>query len=420
MTYEEVLEKITATKKFGIKPGLLRIKRLLNLLGNPQTKLKFIHVAGTNGKGSVCKMLSMVFSEASYKTGIFISPYVIDFRERFQINNEMISKNELVEIFEEIKPYLQQFDSMGDSITEFELITALAFLWFYKKKCDIVVLETGLGGRLDATNVIDSAVMSVITSISLDHTNILGNTVEEIALEKAGILKNNSQLVLYSQEEKSTQNIITNAAKALNCKVIEAKIDDFTVLKEEISGTKFIYKNEEYFLTLCGSHQLKNASVVFKVIENLKDFKINNEHIKSAFKKIKFPARFDILSKQPMIIVDGAHNPDSMAKLRDNIAKFLNGKKIIGIVAMFKDKDVESSVKLVAPLLSELVVTKINNPRTLAVKDLFNTTVSLCSNVYTAENSNLALNLALSLYDSDSVILVFGSLYLASEIYSIF
>lgn len=419
MTYEDVLKAINSRTRFGIKPGLDRIKKLLNLVGNPQDKLKFIHVAGTNGKGSVCKMLSLILSEASYRTGLFTSPYVIDFRERFQINNEMISKDEIVEVFLEVQPFFSSLEKNGDYITEFELITAMAFLWFYKKKCDIVVLEVGLGGQFDATNVISSSILSIITSISLDHVNILGDTIEKIAAEKAGILKNNGLLVLYQQPEASAEKTIRTIADEKNCTVVSAKLDDFKILEETIHGTKFTYRGDEFYLNLCGRHQLRNVAVVFKAVECLNEFNISKENIKTALKKIKFPARIDLVSTKPLLIIDGAHNPDGVFQLRKVVEQFLSGKKIIGVTAMLKDKDVKTSLSLMTSLISELIVTEIKNVRSLSCSEIYNISLQHYKKVYMEKNATLALKKAHSLCDENSVILVFGSLYLAGEIYNL-
>lgn len=421
MNYDEVLKRINSRNQFGIRPGLKRIKRLLELLGDPQDRLKFIHVAGTNGKGSVCKMLSLILEKSSYKTGLFISPYVIDFRERFQINNTMISKNDLVEIFETVEPFLNILDKEGEFVTEFELITAMSFLYFLKNNCDVVILEVGLGGKFDATNVIKSSVLSIIMSISFDHTKILGSTIEKIAKEKAGILKKNGKLILYNQEFKSAEYVIKLEAEKKNCKVLEPDLDEFKVIFESVVGTKFIYKNKEYFLKLCGRHQIKNVSVVFKAIENLKDFLITYENIKDALESISFPARFDVISKNPMVIVDGAHNFSSINILKRNLIKFFGGKNIIGIAAMLKDKDVDSCLKDILPLFSKVVVTKINNPRSLCENEIFDISSKYCEKekIFKENNSLSAFNKALSLFSPGDVIVVFGSLYFSSEIYNL-
>ena len=196
MTYEEAIEKIDSRLLFGVKPGLKNITALMGLLGNPQDTLRFVHVAGTNGKGTICTLAASVLRESGYKTGYYISPYVLDFRERFQINGEMIPKEELAEEVERIWPFIEEMDRRGQYITEFECITALAFDWFARKKCDVVVLEVGLGGITDATNIIQTPAAAAITSISLDHTAILGDTLEKITAEKAGIIKAGGRLAL--------------------------------------------------------------------------------------------------------------------------------------------------------------------------------------------------------------------------------
>ncbi|MDQ5984229.1 MAG: Folylpolyglutamate synthase [Eubacteriales bacterium SKADARSKE-1] len=418
MTYEETLNEINKRLKFGIKPGLSRIKKLLNLMGNPQNNLKFIHVAGTNGKGSTCTMLASVLNKSKYKTGLFISPFILDFRERLQVNGKMVSKKELTFIFEKVKPHLDKLEKAGEIITEFELITAMAFLYFSINNCDIVVLEVGLGGKFDATNVVKSPLVSIITSISLDHTNILGDTIEKIAHEKAGIIKPNSTVVLYPQEQKSITCIIKKIARQKSNKLIEIDQNNIKILKSSVLGTEFEYKNKKYFLSLAGNHQVKNALVVLETINELKTqhFNISQASIKSTFKNIMFPSRLEIISKSPLVIMDGAHNLDGISKLKDFITQHLNEKKIIAIVGMLRDKDYENSFSKILPTVSKTIVVEINNPRTLKENEIFNVASKFCKDVTFKNNLKDASNYAFSICDNNSAILVFGSLYLASAI----
>lgn len=418
MIYKETLNEINKRLKFGIKPGLTRIKKLLNLMGDPQDNLKFIHVAGTNGKGSTCTLLSSILNKSGYKTGLFISPFVIDFRERIQINKKMIPKKDLVSIFEKVKPHLDSLEKSGDIITEFELITAMAFLYFSISNCDIVVLEVGLGGNFDATNVIKAPLVSIITSISLDHTKILGDTIEKIAYEKAGIIKPNGTVVLYPQDEKNVTCIIREVAKQKNNKLIEIDSNNVKFLRPSICGSEFEYKNKKYFFSLPGDHQVKNALVVLETIHELKNqhFNVSENNIKSTLKNIKFPSRIEILSKEPLIILDGAHNPDGIDKLKDFISQNLNDKKIIAIVGMLKDKDYEGSLSKILPTISKTILVEINNPRTLKAGEIFNVANKFCQDVILKEDLKSATDYVLSVCDNNSAILIFGSLYLASEI----
>ena len=242
MTFEKALEYLYSRLKFGSVPGLERIRALCALLGNPQDKLRYIHVAGTNGKGSVCSMISNMLICAGYRTGLFISPYVTHFTERIQINSRMITESEFADLMAEIKPLVEQLDSQGITPTEFEVLTAAAFLYYYKNGCDIVVLEVGLGGLCDSTNIINAPDVSVITSVSYDHTNILGDTIEEIAAHKCGIIKKGSAVVSYPQEFEQTSAIINKTAKEYSCPIYRCDKKEITNATVGEYGCEFTYK----------------------------------------------------------------------------------------------------------------------------------------------------------------------------------
>lgn len=418
MTYEQAIDYVNSFLQFGIKPGLERIKFLLEMLGNPQKKLKFIHVAGTNGKGSTCTFISSILKASGLNTGLFISPFVLDFRERFQINGNMISKDEFVDILEYIIPFVKKMPKNGNKLTEFELITVIALVWFERKNCDVVVLEVGLGGRLDATNVIDDALVSVITSISYDHMNILGTTISEIATEKAGILKPNGTLVLYPKQDEEAFLTVKNIAENLKNKIIIPDLNSLSNVKFDLSGTAFTYMNETFEIKLLGEHQIYNAITAISAMREIANLglKISDKNIKSGLMNAKFYSRLEIISKKPLVILDGAHNLDGAKALAEAIELYLSKKRVVAIVGMLKDKEVSKVLRVVAPLVSEFIVVHPDNPRAMDKFELNEMVKCFNAKIAVAEDLPSAVELAFNKLDDDSVLLVFGSLYLASQI----
>lgn len=417
MTYEQVMEKINNLLRFGSKPGLERVTKLVELIGRPDKNLKFIHVAGTNGKGSVCAMLSSVLCRQGYKTGLFISPYIIDFRERMQINGEMIPENEFAEIVEKIYPYVQKMAENNEIITEFEFITAIALKWFSEKNCDYVVLETGLGGRLDSTNIITSPLCSVITSISLDHVAVLGNTVEQIAFEKAGIIKPDGKTV-YLPQEDAVNNVIEQVAKNKNNIIYRANSSTIRIIAENIDGMDISYSGKTIKMRLSGKHQIKNTAVAAAAIKALRDsgVEISPEAelygIANAFQ----PARTECICGNPAILLDGAHNPDGIRALREHLDAVQNGKRIIMIIGMLADKDVSASLRLLSGIPAVVITTEPDNPRKMTAQELGELAKAVFPCVEVCNDPQIALNRARGIACDDDIILICGSLYLASQI----
>lgn len=418
LEFKDAEKRINSLMKFGMKLGLERIRKLLNLIGNPQNNLKFIHVAGTNGKGSACTMTASILTQAGYKTGLFISPYITCFRERMQISNRMISENEISEILDEIMPIVEKMAEHHEFITEFELITAIALKWFSDNNCDIVVLEVGLGGRFDATNVIDNPIISVIMSISLDHTSILGDKIEQIAFEKSGIIKPKSTTIIYPEQKEKALKVILKVAREQKNKIIVPELSKIKIITSDIYGTRFKYKNMLIELPFVGEHQIKNVSVVLSIIAVLREYgmKISNSDLILGLKNAKHPARFELISKNPLVILDGSHNPDGVKSLALILNKNLADKKLFAIIGMLQDKDVESSLKILGPLFSEIIVTSPNNPRALPADKLCDIAVKFCKNVKIVENKQEAVNYSLSKLCNETALVICGSLYLASEI----
>ena len=418
MTYNEAIQKIDSLLVFGSRPGLDRIKKLLNLMGNPQNNLKYVHIAGTNGKGSVSNMTASVLTKAGYKTGLFTSPHITGFGERMQIDFNRISENEIINQVEKLFPLVEQLRQNGDIITEFEFVTAIAFNWFNEQKCDIVVLETGLGGRFDSTNVINTPLCSVITSISLDHTGILGDTLDKIAVEKCGIIKDNGNTVFAFQEDEVNDRVVKTVYERNN--VLFNPIN-LPVLSSDIHGSDVTYGDLKIHLPLVGEHQVFNLSLVLCAVEALRKcgLTVSDEALKEGIASVKMPARFEVLSENPLFVLDGAHNPGGLKALSKTIDKYLNGKNIICVMGMLKDKDCKNSLKFLDGKIFKLITTTVrDNPRRQTAEELKATASVYFGNITAEEDYTKAVNTALELAESidNSAVLVCGSLYLASDI----
>ena len=392
MNYTQTLNYIHSLGNFGLPPTLERIKKVLNILGNPQNNFKAIHIAGTNGKGSVSAMLSRVFETAGYKTALFISPFIIDFCERIQINGEFIPHDRLCECAKKVK-------ETGVELTEFEFITAVAFLYFSEENCEIAIIETGLGGRLDATNTMDNVIANVITKIGLDHTKILGDTIEKITTEKCGIIKNCPVI--------TTHNQLSSAFSVL--KKYNPVIPDKTklrVIKSDINGNTYIYKGEEFTTSLIGYHQIENSLLVIETVKNC-GIDIRDDVLKKTISETYFPARMEIISKKPLVILDGAHNPDGAAALADFL-KTQHG--VCAIIGMMKDKDCEKVLKTTLPYCKKAIATEVENmPRSLKREELKTLAQKYCP-CDIAENYGKAIEMSAN----EDAVVVFGSLYLAA------
>ena len=373
MNYEEAIEFIHSTYKFGSRLGMRNITKLMELLGNPQNCFKIIHVAGTNGKGSTCNLIHDVLMESGYKTGLFISPYLEEFTERIQINKQQIDKDSLARITELVKDKVNIMISEGyDHPTEFEVVTAIGFKYFHEQ----LVLDVGLGGRFDATNVVKKPLVSVITSISYDHMEQLGDTLEKIAFEKAGIIKEDSSVVIYPQAHNIT-NVIKDAAKEKRAKVYEADKYNIEKTKADITGQRFKYLKRDVFelpelkINLLGEHQLLNALTALSALELIKKqgYNISSKSIVNGFSNCKFPGRFEILNRNPMIIIDGGHNIDGIRSFTNTFKEYLkdNATFFFGIL---KDKNPEEALQLLLPLAKEIYTLTPLSPRALKAAEL--------------------------------------------------
>ncbi len=415
LNYEDFLIKINGLNKYGMKPGLSRIKKLLKMMDNPEKKLKFIHVAGTNGKGSVCNMLANVLIECGYKTGLYTSPSISDFRERIKINGCMISKKDFLNLSDSIFKFSNYFQN--DNFTEFEFTTALAFQYFYKNNCDIVILETGMGGKFDATNVIEAPICSVITGISIDHTNFLGENILQIAKEKLGIVKENSNLVMGDSQEDGVYSLAKKICDKMSTDFLIAddkSIKDFKSLG--FNKSVFKYENLPVELGLLGKHQRHNVAVVFSVLRIIKNyFEIPKEKIFSALKKTKVPCRLEILKSNPLIILDASHNVESIKALAQFIESNLKNRNITAISSMFRDKDIEGCFKVIGKYFNSIVAVRSKNPRAANEKELENIIKKYNKNTNSYENLKDGLKYAFSKLNSKDVLIVFGTFSIMDE-----
>lgn len=418
MNCNEAVEYIHSLEKFGIKPGMERIRALCAGLGNPQEKLKIIHVAGTNGKGSTSTIISNILHQSGYNVGLFISPYVTDFRERIQYNGNMIEKNELVECVGKVKSVIESLAVQGIQPTEFEALTATAFLYYEKKKCDFVVLEVGLGGRLDSTNVINAPYVSVITSISLDHTAILGDTVEAIAAEKCGIIKFGAETVVYPfQDEKAMEVIRKTCEERMN----DLRIPDVNLLKikeERLEGIQAEYDGIGFLLPLAGRHMVYNACTAIEAVRSLSRLAIDiaEDAIIKGIEKSIMPARTELIRKKPVVILDGGHNEGCANALCAFIKKHLTGKRIVMVSSMMADKDYQSYLRIVAPLANTFIATKADVPRALSSAELCKNAKDFCNDCYDISDPHKAVNAARNILQPEDALVVCGSFYLAGEI----
>ncbi|MCK4521952.1 MAG: bifunctional folylpolyglutamate synthase/dihydrofolate synthase [Nanoarchaeota archaeon] len=384
MSYEEALKYIYSRELFGIKLGLNNITGLMASLGNPHKKFKSIHVAGTNGKGSVCAFISSILEKQGYKTGVYTSPHLVDFRERIRINGKKISKKNIVSLLSKIKPFIKDH-------TYFEIVTALAFTYFAQQKVDFAVVEVGMGGRLDATNIITPEV-SIITNISLEHTEHLGNTINKIAFEKAGIIKPNIPVV--ASKECKGSRVIRDICKKRKCSF-------------------YPVKTRKINTSLRGEFQYQNASIALKAIEMLnKKYKISKEAIKTGLKSARWPGRFEHISKN--IIFDCAHNAEGAKVLAKEIKK-LKCKNVYIILGIMKDKDIDHICKNLEPVAKEIIITKPKIERAAMPKNIAK---FIHKKIIIIKNVNDALEYAKMKAKEDDIILLTGSIFTVGEAFS--
>lgn len=423
MNYEEAMNFIQNTNKFGSVLGLDNIRELLERLGNPQDQLRVVHIAGTNGKGSTLAFLAGIFRESGYRAGRYVSPASFFYEERFRINEENISKKDLCFYMEKIKNVAEEMVKDGLSHpTMFEIETALSFLYFLDKKVDVVLLETGMGGRLDATNVVKKPIATVIASIGMDHMQFLGDTLEKIASEKAGIIKEGCPVISYDNT-KEVNEVIKNKAKQMHAKVTFVNSAGIRVLQESLNGESFSYRSsdgrwyEKIEIPLLGRHQINNAALALETLNVIKNYYcISDFQTEDGMRKTIWRGRIEILEREPMVICDGAHNPDGAKSLLSFLQNNFTNQRLIYIMGVLSDKDYEQMVQILAPAADKIYTVAPDNPRALSSRELCNCISKYHQNVEERQRLAECLSEVRQKAEKDDVIIICGTLSFQNEL----
>ena len=423
MNYEEAMNFIQNTNKFGSVLGLDNIRELLERLGNPQDQLRVVHIAGTNGKGSTLAFLAGIFRESGYRAGRYVSPASFSYEERFRINEENISKKDLCFYMEKIKNVAEEMVKDGLSHpTMFEIETALSFLYFLDKKVDVVLLETGMGGRLDATNVVKKPIATVIASIGMDHMQFLGDTLEKIASEKAGIIKEGCPVISYDNT-KEVNEVIKNKAKQMHAKVTFVNSAGIRVLQELLNGESFSYRSsdgrwyEKIEIPLLGRHQINNAALALETLNVIKNYYcISDFQTEDGMRKTIWRGRIEILEREPMVICDGAHNPDGAKSLLSFLQNNFTNQRLIYIMGVLSDKDYEQMVQILAPAADKIYTVAPDNPRALSSRELCNCISKYHQNVEERQRLAECLSEVRQKAEKDDVIIICGTLSFQNEL----
>jgi len=421
LTYEESLAFLNAPVYSQTRPGLAPVTELMHELGDPQDGLKYVHIAGTNGKGSTASFIERILREAGYRTGLYTSPYLMRFTERMRVCGQEISKDDLTRLTTKVKDAVDRITAQGHTApTIFEMVTAVAFLYFREQKCDIIVLEVGMGGRLDATNIIKESEISVITAIDFDHMNFLGDTIGEIAYEKAGIIRNNGIVISFPQRADA-EKVLREVCAEENAGLYIA--DPGPVLLEaNIRGQRFrLADGREFHISLLGSYQIRNAAVAVLAMDLLtaRGWRLTPDSLARGLENARWPGRFELMSTNPMILVDGAHNPNGVEALARGLRTLFPGRKFTFIAGVLADKDYTSMLRVVEPLASRFLTVTPDSERALAASELAQDLRADGFKAVSFRSVSAAAETALSEYP-DEIICAFGSLYFIGDIRRVF
>jgi dihydrofolate synthase/folylpolyglutamate synthase len=422
MEYEKALEYIHSAHRFGSKPGLERMRILLSLMGDPQDALKFVHVAGTNGKGSTCAAIQSVLTSAGIKTGLYVSPFVTDFCERIQIDGKSISHGDLAAITELIIPLARQTAAKAEAPTEFEIVTAIALEYYRRSGCGAVVFEVGLGGRFDATNIISTPLASVITPISYDHTEILGKTLSKIAFEKCGIIKPDGVTVTCPGQSEEALEIIGETARSLSNDLILPDVSQLKVFSEDITGSDIEYKGQKFRVPLCGKHQVLNFITAYEAAAAAADrlgTHISGEKMREGFAAVKMPARLEVFGSSPLILLDGGHNPSAIKALAGVIDRYLSGREITAIMGICRDKDHAKAIPEIAKRAAHFIAVSPDSPRALDAAETAGEAKTFCADSRAYTDMDKAFDEALVLAGDSGAVVICGSFYLAGPMRSL-
>lgn len=411
---DKFMEFLSSVSWQGSRLGLERMERFMELLGHPERKTKFIHVAGTNGKGSLTALVSSVLTAAGYKTGVYTSPHLVRYGERMVIDREEISEEALFALAEKVKPAVER---MEDKPTEFELLTGMALLYFAERGCDAVLLEVGLGGRLDATNIIPTPEAAVIMNIGLDHTGILGDTLEKIAAEKAGIVKEGCAVVTYPGEPE-VEAVYERVCREKDALWRKTDLSRMTFVSEDLFGQTFLWDGKEYSVRLLGEHQRSNTAVALETIGVLREkgWNISDEAVRAGLESARWPARLEVLGREPLFILDGAHNGQCAKALADSLNSLLPGKKLVFLTGVLADKDYHDIMALMMPMAKEFFCLTPFSERALPAAELTVRITEWGGTATCCETVEEGIEKALASAGADGAVVSFGSLYLAGAV----
>ena len=414
MNYEEARAFLDEVGKTGSVLGLESMKELLKRLENPQNQLKFIHISGTNGKGSELAFLSEILTEAGYRTGRYISPTLYSYRERIQVDGEWIDRESLAHYVAVVKEAIEAIEADGLSVpTVFEVETAISFLYFCDKKCDIVMLETGMGGTLDATNVVKTTILEVIASIGMDHMGFLGNTLGEIAANKAGIIKPDT-CVVSAKQEPEAETVIRQVSEQMHAQLSMVDPEQLSEVQYGYEKQSFTYKNwKNVEITLAGTYQIVNAALALEAVEALRKlgYALSEEQVRTGMKRATWRGRFSVIHKNPVVVIDGAHNPAAARVLRQSLETYFKGKKLYYIFGVFSDKDYEKVIEITAPLAEQIITVQTpENPRALPAEELKRAVEKVNPKVSFAKTIEEAVKRTMDIVEKEDVVVAFGSL----------
>ena len=415
MTYQEAIDFIHAADWKGSVLGLERIQELCERLGNPQNDLKFVHVAGTNGKGSTSVMLSTILAEAGYKTGLYTSPHLQKYNERIKINGVDISDEDLISACEEVKAAVE---TMEDVPTEFERFTAIALVYYKKCKCDIVVFEVGLGGRMDSTNVIPAPELAIITNLGLEHTDVLGNTIEKIAFEKAGIIKPGCSVVLYHQSPEA-MGVVAEKARECGCSLTITAPEEQKLVSADLFGQVIDYRARKGLtLALIGTYQYANSAVVLDAVDALceRGYTISEDAVSAGLRKVRWPGRFEVLSRNPLVLLDGAHNPNGVEELAHCVAEFLPNQKVTFAFGVMADKDYRQMINIIKPYAHSFIALGPKYYRALS-SDKLTEAIKEETNLPVTDGGSVENGVKMAFKEAEKrPVVIFGSLYQVGEV----
>lgn len=415
MTYEQALEYIHSRIHLGTRKGLGRMERLMEKLGHPERQCPFVHIAGSNGKGSTAAMCESVLRHAGYKTGLFVSPYVFDFRERIQVSGALVDRELMCAVLEQLIPVLDEMKAEGQECTEFETVTALALMVYARCRVDFVVFEVGIGGLLDCTNVIPPPACAVLTAVSLEHTNILGNTIHDIAVQKCGIIKPGCRAAGYCGLHPEAETVLRDTCRRLEVPLAVADKARLEVLEADDAGSRFRYGGREYRIALPGGHQVYNALTVLSVVEQLRaeDFDLPESAVCRGLEAASIAGRLQVVRKEPKCILDGAHNPGKMDALCAALDSLYPGRPLIGVVGMMARKDWRHAVpQLACRCRAFIAVRPDESELSLPAEELAEFAHAHCAEVYACDDPEDGARLALQLARPGDVLVACGSMYL--------